>query len=134
MQYTFQFRFINWQADAIHSIDPKSLVTVGAWSVRSMTDQLGWTNYYHDNCLYEAGRRSLVRFPFECEIICKAVLKQSHWTVIFVDLKSKKARNIIAWYGSKFFSVPLRKVRKVRNSFRFVDFKKFFLLKANHKK
>lgn len=57
-------RFINWQADAIHSIDPKSLVTVGAWSIRSMTDQLGWTNYYQDNCLYEAGRRSLGYLDF----------------------------------------------------------------------
>lgn len=57
-------RFINWQADAIHKVDPKSLVTVGAWSIRSMTDQMGWTNYYHDKCLYEAGGRRLGYLDF----------------------------------------------------------------------
>jgi len=51
-------KFINWQADAIHSVDPKALVTAGSWSEKAVTDQFGYFNYYKDTCLLQAGGRS----------------------------------------------------------------------------
>jgi len=50
-------RFINWQSSAIHSEDPKALVTVGSWSELPQTDSFGYRNYYKDNCLRDAGGR-----------------------------------------------------------------------------
>ena len=45
-------------ADAIKSADPKALVTVGAWSERTITDEGSdgvSRNYYSDECLVKAG-------------------------------------------------------------------------------
>jgi len=51
-------QFINWQVDAIHTTDPKSLVTVGSWAERASTDKFGYTNYYKDECLLAAGGKA----------------------------------------------------------------------------
>jgi len=51
-------RFINWQSAAIHTEDPKALVTLGSWSERPQTDQFGYRNYYKDSCLRDAGGRA----------------------------------------------------------------------------
>jgi mannan endo-1,4-beta-mannosidase len=52
-------RFINRQSAAIKRADSKAIVTLGSWSERAQTDQLGWRNYYKDNCLIDAGGDSL---------------------------------------------------------------------------
>ncbi|XP_064600905.1 mannan endo-1,4-beta-mannosidase-like [Liolophura sinensis] len=59
-KYTAQeyLRFINWQADAIHRADPKSLVSVGSWNVQSNTDAMGKVDFYKDSCLLKAGGRA----------------------------------------------------------------------------
>ncbi|KAL3871113.1 hypothetical protein ACJMK2_039132 [Sinanodonta woodiana] len=44
-------RFLSLQADAIHSADPKALVTTGSWTYRTITDQLNRRNFYSDECL-----------------------------------------------------------------------------------
>ena len=54
-------RFHNQQAGAIKKADPKALVTVGAWSEYSSTDNVNvdpgrkFFNYYKDECLIKAG-------------------------------------------------------------------------------
>jgi mannan endo-1,4-beta-mannosidase len=49
-------RFINLHADAIKETDPKALVTSGAWSERSNTDDcVHCHNYYKNECLHGAG-------------------------------------------------------------------------------
>lgn len=45
-------RFINRQTAAIKRADPKVIVTLGSWSERAQTDELGWRNYYKDKCVY----------------------------------------------------------------------------------
>ncbi|XP_064600906.1 mannan endo-1,4-beta-mannosidase-like [Liolophura sinensis] len=58
--YTAQqlLRFINWQADAIHRADPKSLVSVGTWNIQSNTDRMGKVDFYKDSCLIKAGGKA----------------------------------------------------------------------------
>ncbi|HOB16955.1 MAG TPA: discoidin domain-containing protein [Defluviitoga sp.] len=53
MKYIQQF--VNLIAGAIHKTDPNSLVTVGCWNMRVLTDINGFTNYYSDERLIEAG-------------------------------------------------------------------------------
>ena len=48
-------RFVNKCAAAIHQIDPSLKVTNGAWSLISATDVGGYTNYYTNERLIEAG-------------------------------------------------------------------------------
>eukprot|EP01083_Nonionella_stella_P318228 1162120_1 len=48
-------RFINKLSAAIKAVDPESLVTMGAWSEKSVTDQFGYKNLWSDACLIEAG-------------------------------------------------------------------------------
>lgn len=48
-------QFISMQASAIHTADPKALVTVGTWSEKSATDNWGYRNYYKDECLNRFG-------------------------------------------------------------------------------
>ena len=53
-------RFHNIQASAIHTADPKALVTVGSWSQFANTDAIvdknkKFFNYYKDECLIKAG-------------------------------------------------------------------------------
>jgi hypothetical protein len=53
-------RFHNKQAAAIHTNDPKALVTVGAWCEYTITDEnlengKHFFNYYKDECLEAAG-------------------------------------------------------------------------------
>ncbi|XP_045196000.2 mannan endo-1,4-beta-mannosidase-like [Mercenaria mercenaria] len=47
-------RFIGLQASAIHREDPKSLVTVGSWTYKSITNALDRRNFYSDYCLQRA--------------------------------------------------------------------------------
>ncbi|GBG76868.1 hypothetical protein CBR_g23083 [Chara braunii] len=52
-------RFINWQADAIHTTDPKALVTVAAYSERSIgNNSVDYQNFYSDTCLKRHGNKS----------------------------------------------------------------------------
>ncbi len=46
---------VNLMAGAIHRADPTALVTNGSWSFRAQTDVGGFTNYYTDARLIEAG-------------------------------------------------------------------------------
>ena len=48
-------QFTNLLAGAIHRADPEALVTTGSWSFRAQTDVGGFTNYYTDERLIEAG-------------------------------------------------------------------------------
>ncbi|KAF4522256.1 hypothetical protein B566_EDAN011952 [Ephemera danica] len=50
--------FINWQADAIRSTDPNTLITLGSWSEQPQSSTLGKYNYYTDACLTGVGGRS----------------------------------------------------------------------------
>lgn len=54
------YRFINWQAAAIKSIDSGALVSVGVWNPKSNTDQFGMVNHYTDECLVKAGGKANV--------------------------------------------------------------------------
>mmetsp|Transcript_62650 Transcript_62650/g.76696 ORF Transcript_62650/g.76696 Transcript_62650/m.76696 type:complete len:434 (-) Transcript_62650:306-1607(-) len=51
-------RFINLQTSAIKNADPKALVTVGIWNEHAGTDEFGYTNYFKDECLINAGGKS----------------------------------------------------------------------------
>jgi len=53
--YRDMLRFINWQADAIKSVDSGALVTMGSWNPKSNTDQFNMVNHYSDDCLRKAG-------------------------------------------------------------------------------
>ncbi|KAH3732183.1 endo-beta-1,4-mannanase [Pelomyxa schiedti] len=48
-------QFVSMQTSAIHSADPKALVSVGSWSEKAMTDNWGYRNYYKDECLNKFG-------------------------------------------------------------------------------
>ena len=55
--------FTNIQTAAIHDADPKSLVTLGAWSLYTITDvdlnpSRKFRNYWKDECLIKAGGKS----------------------------------------------------------------------------
>ncbi|XP_070180562.1 mannan endo-1,4-beta-mannosidase-like isoform X2 [Littorina saxatilis] len=50
-------RFLNWQTDAIRSVDPQALVTSGSWRQWSQSGALGGRNLYSDHCLLKAGGR-----------------------------------------------------------------------------
>lgn len=55
-------KFIARQAAAIHTEDPKALVTVGSWEYKTVTNRLGRRNFYSDTCLqYAAGGLSEAR-------------------------------------------------------------------------
>ncbi|BFZ24029.1 hypothetical protein BsWGS_27068 [Bradybaena similaris] len=62
--YEDVLRFINWQAAAIKSADPESLVSVGVWNPRSNTDQFGQVNHYTDACLIKAGGKANGKLDF----------------------------------------------------------------------
>ncbi|XP_064617065.1 mannan endo-1,4-beta-mannosidase-like [Liolophura sinensis] len=64
--YTMQQiqKFVNWQADAIHREDPKSLVTVGVINQWFITDQFYAKNFYTDHCLKLAGARNQGHLDF----------------------------------------------------------------------
>ncbi|XP_076822827.1 mannan endo-1,4-beta-mannosidase-like [Clavelina lepadiformis] len=59
-------RFINWQANAIKTHDPNSLVTVGSWRENPQYNNgpSNTFNYYSDHCLIQAGGRSLGTLDF----------------------------------------------------------------------
>lgn len=48
-------QFVNLLTGAIHRADPDALVTNGSWNMRVLTDIEGFTNYYTDERLIEAG-------------------------------------------------------------------------------
>lgn len=48
-------QFVNLTTGAIHRTDPKALVTNGSWNIKVLTDVDGFTNYYRDDRLMEAG-------------------------------------------------------------------------------
>jgi len=56
-------RFINLQTSAIKTIDPNTLVTVGAWSEHSSTNEIlkndgnKFFNYWSDECLIKSGQK-----------------------------------------------------------------------------
>lgn len=54
------FRFLNWQADAIHQADPSALVSVGVWNPIDNTDAFGLNDLFKDECLTAAGGKSRV--------------------------------------------------------------------------
>ncbi|CAG5119408.1 unnamed protein product [Candidula unifasciata] len=62
--YEDVLRFVNWQAAAIKSADPESLVSVGVWNPRSNTDQFGQVNHYSDECLVKAGGKANGKLDF----------------------------------------------------------------------
>merc|ERR1719394_880870 len=44
-------KFLATQVQAIHSLDPNALVTIGSWNERAQTDQFGYFNFYSDSCM-----------------------------------------------------------------------------------
>jgi hypothetical protein len=48
-------QFVNLLAGAIHRADPAAKVTNGSWNMRVLTDVGGFTNFYRDDRLIEAG-------------------------------------------------------------------------------
>ncbi|KAL4219590.1 hypothetical protein ACF0H5_022163 [Mactra antiquata] len=52
-------RFIGQQAIAIHTEDPKALVTVGSWTYRSVTSAIDRRNFYSDYCLQYANNGNM---------------------------------------------------------------------------
>eukprot|EP01084_Bolivina_argentea_P046093 84861_1 len=52
----FQTMF-NLMASAIKTEDPKALVTMGAWCEKTATDAFGYTNYWSNECLINAGNK-----------------------------------------------------------------------------
>ncbi|GFR69945.1 endo-1,4-beta-mannanase 1 [Elysia marginata] len=65
-KYSYQqlLRFISWQTDAIKSVDPQALVTVGVWNPKSNTNSFGMVDHYSDTCLYKAGQKALGKLDF----------------------------------------------------------------------
>jgi len=65
-KYSFQqlLRFINLQADAIHSADRGALVTIGAWNPKPDIEAYGQHNHYSDACLKKAGGKLLGTLDF----------------------------------------------------------------------
>ena len=61
MLYNY-FRFVNWQADAIHIADPDALVTVGVWNPVVNIYAFGFHDLFSDLCLLTAGGRRKVSY------------------------------------------------------------------------
>lgn len=51
-------RNVNWMADAIHAADPDALVTSSAWTFITSSNVSGYSNYYSDAALVQAGGRA----------------------------------------------------------------------------